>query len=101
MAKQFKDNNWITVLIHPAQSPDLNPIEAIWAILKQRIRRRRWENMDQLKEVLQDEWSKITMQEVRARIAEMPARCKALANSDGQAIRSAVRTAQGLSDVTI
>jgi transposase len=90
VAKQLKDSNWITVLIHPAQSPDLNPMEAIWGILKQRIRRRRWDGLEQLKEVLQDEWSKITVQEVRARIAEMPSRCRTLANSGGEAIRSSL-----------
>jgi transposase len=90
VAKQLKDDNWITVLVHPAQSPDLNPIEAIWGILKQRIRRRRWDDLEQLKEVLQDEWSKITIEEVRARIAEMPLRCRTLANSDGKAIRSSL-----------
>ena len=65
-------------------------MEAIWAILKQRIRRRKWDNLDGLKKVLQDEWSKITMEEVRGRIAEMPSRCRALANSDGKAIRSSL-----------
>jgi transposase len=90
VAKQLKDSNWISILVHPAQSPDLNPIEAIWGILKQRVRRRKWDNLDQLKEILQDEWSKIAMQEVRARIAEMPSRCRTLANSDGKAIRSSV-----------
>jgi DDE superfamily endonuclease len=52
VAKQLKDDNWIIVLVHSAQSPDLNPIEAIWGILKQRIRRRRWDDLEQLKEVL-------------------------------------------------
>jgi hypothetical protein len=86
VAKQLKDGNWITVLVHPAQSPDLNPIKAIWGILKQRVRRR-WHGLEQLKEVLQDEWSKITMEKVGARIAEMPSRCRTLANSDGKATR--------------
>jgi transposase len=90
VAKQLKDSNWITVLIRPAQSQDLNPMEAILGILKQRIRRRRWDDIKQLKEVLQDEWSKITMQEVRAHMIEMPSRCRTLANSDGKAIRSSL-----------
>jgi hypothetical protein len=29
VAKQLKDANWLTILVHPAQLPDLNPIEAI------------------------------------------------------------------------
>jgi hypothetical protein len=90
VAKQLNDSNWIPTLVHPAQSPDLNPMEAIWGILKQRIRRRKWNNLEQLKRVLQDEWSKITIEEVRGRIAEMPARCRALANPDGKAIRSSL-----------
>jgi hypothetical protein len=68
------------VLIYSAQLSDLNPMEAVWGIIKWRIYRRRWDNLNQLKEVLQDEWSKITMQEVRVRIAEMSSRCRTLAN---------------------
>jgi hypothetical protein len=58
------------------QTP-LNPMEGIWNILKQRVRRRIWNSLKALKEVLQDEWSKIT-QEICARIPEMPERCKSL-----------------------
>jgi transposase len=90
VAKQLQDSSWITVLVRPAQSPDLNPIEAICAILKQRIRRWKWDNLNVLKRVLQEKWSKITMEEVQGRIAEMPSRCRTLANSNGKAIRSSL-----------
>jgi hypothetical protein len=65
-------------------------MEGVWNILKQRVRRRRWQNLDELKKVLQDEWSKITMQEVRARILEMPKRCKTLVETGGAPIKSAL-----------
>jgi len=63
-------------------------MEGVWNILKQRVRRRTWKNLEELKEVLQDEWSKIIMQEIRARISEMPQRCQDLIKSGGGPIKS-------------
>jgi hypothetical protein len=40
LAQALKDQNYIVNLKHPAKSPDLNPIEGIWNIIKQRLRRR-------------------------------------------------------------
>jgi hypothetical protein len=65
-------------------------MEGIWNILKQRVRRRIWHSDEELKEVLQDEWSKITMQEVRKRISDMPNRCKSLVESGGKPIKTAL-----------
>jgi hypothetical protein len=86
----LKEANWIDSFVHPPQSPDLNPVEGIWNLLKQRACRRRWHSLDELKEILQDEWSKITMEEVRARIAEMPQRCQDLIKSGGGPIKSSL-----------
>jgi hypothetical protein len=89
LAQKLKEANWIDNLVHPPQSPDLNPIEAVWNILKQRVRRRIWKDIEELKAILQEEWSKITMQEVRARIQDMPRRCRLLVETGGAAIKSA------------
>ena len=87
LAQEYKDARGIRNLAHPAQSPDLNPIEGIWAILKQRLRRRVFDSEEEMKEAVQEEWSKITMQEIRDRIADMPRRCAALIKSGGGPIR--------------
>jgi hypothetical protein len=89
LTQELKDLNWIVNLIHLAQSPDLNLMEAIWNILKQRVRRRTWRTIIELKEILQEEWSKITMQEVCTRISDMPRRCRLLVETGGKTIKSA------------
>lgn len=55
LAKTYRDSNWIDVLIHPPQSPDLNPIEACWNIIKPRLRHRVWHDLEELKIAIQEE----------------------------------------------
>ena len=75
---QLKNDNWIETLEHPAQSPDLNPIEAIWNLLNERVHQRDWRDQYELRTVIEEEWKRITLEEIRARIAEMPWRCRML-----------------------
>ena len=88
LARSLRESNWIDTLVHPAQSPDLNPIEACWNILKQRVRKRTYYGIPELKRILEEEWDKIIMQEIRAYISEMPGRCQKLVNSGGGPIKS-------------
>ena len=58
VAKWLKDNN-VKVLEWPSQSPDLNPIEHLWAELKKRVQARKPTNLTQLHQLCQEEWAKI------------------------------------------
>jgi hypothetical protein len=87
LAQELKEAHFIENLVHPAQSPDLNPIEGIWAIIKQRIARRIFDSEEDMKEGLQEEWNKITIEEIRYRISDLPRRCADLIGSHGGPVR--------------
>jgi hypothetical protein len=87
LAQEYKEAHNVQNLSHPAQSPDLNPIEAIWSIIKQRLRNRIFDTEDDMKEALQEEWDKITMKQIRDRISDIPRRCAQLIKSGGKPVR--------------
>lgn len=65
----------------PASSPDLNPIENVWKILKQRIKRRDTfpSTRDAMVAAVQEEWDKLQPSDFNKYIDEMPeriAQCK-------------------------
>lgn len=67
----------------PAQSPDMNVIEYLWAILDQYIRKHKISNKNDLKVALQLEWNKITPEITQNLVKSMPSRLQALEKAKG------------------
>jgi hypothetical protein len=86
----LKRDSDLSIFVHPPQSPDLNPVEACWLILKKRLRGREWSTVAQFKADIQAEWRKITVAQIRRRIREMPERCRKVQASGGERIKSTV-----------
>lgn len=78
----FRDNN-IVLLDWPAQSPDLNPIEHMWAILKRKIKEHSITSKTALKNALINEWYAISADECAKLVRSMPKRIAAVIKSKG------------------
>lgn len=83
-----KDRLRITNLFHPPSSPDLNPIENMWAILKGDLRRRTRvpTSDDALWEAIQEEWNAIPISTVISLIGGMERRRAELVSKRGWSI---------------
>jgi len=76
------------LLAHPSQSPDINPIESCWNIMKARLSGRTWSSVADFKRDIQAEWDKITLLQIRKRIREMPNRCKLVQEQPARRIKA-------------
>lgn len=87
LTKAWLKRKKIEELPWPRNSPDLNPIENIWSIVKKRVGEKApFESLDMLWEALQDEWNKIDQfeQELCKNLIEsMPSRLAAVVKAGG------------------
>jgi len=85
IVKSWKEENNITCLPWPAQSPDMNPIEHLWDELERRIRSHDPlpKNKEELWEILQTEWHNINASIYQNLVNSMPNRIAAVIQSKG------------------
>ena len=76
-------NNGISCIDFPPYSPDLNPIENLWAVMARGCERRQCDTLEQLQDVVADEWDKIDEDFMRNLAQSMPARCQAVIDANG------------------
>ncbi len=78
----FNDHG-VTVLDWPANSPDLNPIENLWGIVKRKMRDTRPNNADDLKATVKETWASIPPQQCHKLITSMPRQIEAVIKAKG------------------
>ena len=67
----------------PGMSPDLNPIEHLWGILKRKVEECKVSNIQQLRDAIMEEWKRIPVATCEALVSSMNKRVKAVLENNG------------------
>ena len=74
------------VIDWPSNSPDLNPIENLWNIVKRNVEKRMPKNCDELTEFMVEEWNSIPKTMLINLVNSMRDRCRLVIEKNGNRI---------------
>ena len=80
----------IRLIVWPANSPDLNPIETLWGQIKDYIYKKYpkiYRSYPRLREAIIEAWNSITDKQIRELIETMPQRCQDVIDTQGGYIK--------------
>lgn len=86
LAKEFLRENVPEVMDWPSNSPDLNPIENLWAIVKGNVEKRMPKNLNELERFMAEEWWAIPETVVINLVGSMKRRCELIIEKNGERI---------------
>ena len=86
IVKNYLGNQQIELLFWPPQSPDLNPIENLWAELNRKLNKRTCQSEEQLFECLKQTWENLSDDYLHKLVESMPRRCRKVIKSRGYPI---------------
>jgi len=73
----------VTKIDFPAYSPDLNPIENLWNTMARAVEQHQCETMEQLQDVIAEEWEKLDRKLMKKLAHSMRKRCRAVVEAEG------------------
>lgn len=76
----------VTLIEWPPWSPDLNPIENLWNVLKARVYARFPQSMEELEQLIREEWQAIDLNFISHICRSMPRRLQLLLDNNGHKI---------------
>ena len=81
---QYLEDQSLTVSDWPALSPDINPIEHVWALMKREIRRQRPQTIAHLQAAIYATWEKIVTPKLCTRLfRSLPGRIERILKARG------------------
>jgi hypothetical protein len=83
LVRQWFDDNQINVIDWPSQSPDLNPIENLWALADRQVKKTKPKNLNDLFANISDCWQNISPDICAKLVDSMQRRCQAVIKNFG------------------
>ena len=82
---QFVEENGIERMERPARSPDCNPVENLWDIIKQKASKKVKDDtsLQEFQRILQRAWANIEQRQVQTLVNSMRKRCRLVIEADG------------------
>jgi hypothetical protein len=87
MVKDWLRDNGIQVMQWPSSSPDLNPMEHLWDVLEDRVKKHDSKNKAELAQHLIEEWNKIDLSVLEKLVNSAPSRLHESIKMKGYATR--------------
>jgi DDE superfamily endonuclease len=81
--KFFADNDIKVLQNWPANSPDLNPIENVWGIIKPQVYRQQYTTLAELKAAVLRAWAQLPQSTLRNLMLSMPRRLRRVVRQQG------------------
>jgi transposase len=86
LAKSYLTSNMPKVIDWPSNSPDLNPVENLWNLVKKNVEKRMPRNLEELEIFMKEEWDLIPNSTLKNLVSSMKKRCKEVIKKNGDHI---------------
>jgi hypothetical protein len=85
-AKSFIERNNINTVNFPPYSPDLNPIENVWSLIKRKLYKSRYNTIEEFNQDIINEWNSVSLEVIKAIVGSMRKRLELVIKNNGNHI---------------